>query len=86
MASHTPEKWDTLRDTMHRTALTIFRKKTSKIHDWFEVNWTEMTPVIKAKRTALAECKRSSSEKNLQIIRAARSKAQQTARRCANEN
>ena len=43
-----------------------------------------MTPVIEAKRAALAEHKRISSEKNLQILRIARSKAQQTARRCAN--
>ena len=36
-----------------------------------------MTPVIEAKRAA--------SEKNIQIFRAARDKAQLTARRCANE-
>ena len=64
------EKWDTLRDTMHRTALTIFGKKTSDIHDWFEAKLTEMTPVIEAKRAALAEYKRSFSEKYLQIPRA----------------
>ena len=44
-----------------------------------------MTPVIEAKRTALVEYKRSPSERNLQIVRAARSKVQQTARRCGNE-
>ncbi|KAK2185409.1 hypothetical protein NP493_238g03040 [Ridgeia piscesae] len=75
----------TLRDTMHRTALAIFWKKTSKIHDWFDAKSTEMTPVIETKRAVVAEYKHSSSEKNLQIRRAARSKAQQTARRCANE-
>ena len=37
------------------------------------------------KRKALIEYKRSPSEMNLQILRAARSKVQQTARRCANE-
>ena len=44
-----------------------------------------MRPVIEAKRKALIEYKRSPSERNLQILRAARSKVQQTARRCANE-
>ena len=54
-------------------------------HDWFDAKSSEMTPVTEAKRTALIEYKRSPSERNLQIIRAARSKVQQTARRCANE-
>ena len=44
-----------------------------------------MSPVIEAKRAALAEYKRSPSKRNLLILRAARSKAHQTARRCANE-
>ncbi|KAL8607763.1 hypothetical protein ACOMHN_039436 [Nucella lapillus] len=44
-----------------------------------------MTPVIEAKRADLAEYKRSPSDKSLQALRAARSKVQQTARRCANE-
>ena len=60
-------------------------KKTSKTHDWFDAKSTEMRPIIEAKRKALIEYKRSPSERNLQILRAARSKVQQTARRCANE-
>ena len=44
-----------------------------------------MTPVIEAKRAVLAEYKRTPSERNLQVLRMARSKAQQTARRCANK-
>ena len=56
---------------MHRTALATFGKKTSKSHDWFEAKSDVMTPVIEAKWVALAEYKRSPSEKNLQIIRAA---------------
>ena len=79
------EKWATLRDAIHRTALAIFGRKTLKSHYWFEAKSAEMTPVIEAKRAALAEYKRSPSERNLQILRAARSKAQHTARHCANE-
>ena len=44
-----------------------------------------MSPVIEAKRTALAEYKRSPTKRNLQMLRAARSQVQHTARRCANE-
>ena len=77
------EKWEILRDTMHRTALATLGKKTTKTHDWFDAKSSEMRPVIEAKRTALMEYKRSPSERNLQILRAARSKVQQVARRCA---
>ena len=79
------EKWEILRDTIHRTALATFGKKSSLTHDWFDAKSSEMTPVIEAKRTPLFEYKRSPSERNVHIIRAARSKGQQTARRCANE-
>ena len=79
------EKWQILRDTMHRTSLDAFGRKTSKTHDWFDTKSTEMRPVIEARRTALIVYKQSPSESNPQILRAARSKVQQTARRCANE-
>ena len=70
---------------MHRIALATFGKKPSKNHDWFDAKSTEMRPVIEAKCKALIEYKRSPSGRNLQILRAARSKVQQTAKRCANE-
>ncbi|XP_076033018.1 uncharacterized protein LOC143020479 [Oratosquilla oratoria] len=79
------EKWDHLRDTNQKTALATFGKKTSKNNDWFDAKFSEMSPVIDAKRAALAEYKRSPNEKTLQALRAVRSKVQQTARRCANE-
>ena len=79
------EKWEVLRDTVYRTALATFGKRSPKSHNWFEARSTVMTPVIEAKRAALAEYKRTPSERNLQILRIARSKAQQNARRCANE-
>ena len=68
------EKWEALQDTIHRTALATFGKKTSKTYDWFEAKSSVMSPVIEAKRTALAEYKRSPTERNLQMLRAARSK------------
>ena len=79
------EKWEALRDTMYCTALATFGKRSSKSHDWFKAKSTVMTTVTEAKRAALAQYKRAPSERNLQILRIARSKAQQTARLCANE-
>ena len=60
----TTEKREILRDTMHRTALATFGRKTSKTHDWFDAKSTEMRPVIEAKRTALIVYKQSPSERN----------------------
>ncbi len=47
------EKWTTLQDTMYRTALAAFGKKTHKCIDWFKAKSAKMTPVIEAKRAAL---------------------------------
>ena len=79
------EKWEALRDTIHHTVQATFGKKTSESHDWFEAQSSVMSPIIEAKRNALAEYKRSPTERNLQMLRAVRSKVQHTARRCANE-
>ena len=79
------QKWEILRDTMQRTAWLPSGKKTLKTHDWFDAESSEMRPVIGAKLIALIEYKLSPSERNMEIPRAARSKVQQTARRCANE-
>ncbi|GCC20919.1 hypothetical protein chiPu_0019489 [Chiloscyllium punctatum] len=78
------EKLETLLDTMHRTSLAIFGKKTCKTHDWFEAMATKMTAVVEVKCVALAQYKWSASGKNLQILRAARNQVQQTVRRCTN--
>ena len=78
------EMWETLRDTIYCIALAIFGKKTSKSHDWYEAKSSEMTPVIEAKHAALAKYKQSPTKQNLQTLRAARSKVQCIARRCAN--
>ena len=78
-------KWENLRDTIHSTALSTFGRKTSKLCDWFDAKAYIMTPVIEAKRTALAHHKAFSSTESLSALRNARRKVQQTARRCANE-
>ena len=71
---------------MVSTALATFGKRSSKPCGWFEAKSTVLIPVIEAKRAALVEYKRTPSERNLQILRTAKSKAQQTARCCANEH
>ena len=43
------EKWEALRDTMYRTALATFGKRSSESHDQFKAKSTVMTPVIEAK-------------------------------------
>ena len=81
------EKWEALHDTMYGIALATFGKWSSKPHDWLEAKSAEMTPVIEAKRAAIAEYKRTPSERNLLsgLPWALRRKSQQTAQRCANK-
>lgn len=67
------DTWIHLYISVHTSALAIFGKKTSQSSDWFEAKSAVMTPVIEAKRAALAEYKRSSSEKTLKTLIAARS-------------
>ena len=79
------ERWTDLCNIMHDTALTTFGRKMAKSEDWFDAKASEMTPVIEAKRRALAEDKAKPSAETKQALKAARSQVQQTARRCANE-
>ena len=52
--------------------------------DWFEACWEEMQPVTEAKRKVMLARKQNPSPSTFDTLRAARSKAQQTAHRCAN--
>ena len=79
------DRWNSFRSIIYSAAILTYGKKEQKNADWFEANITDMEPVINAKRTALINYKRDPSQQNLQAVRAARSKAQQTARRCAND-
>ncbi|XP_050707118.1 uncharacterized protein LOC126992423 [Eriocheir sinensis] len=79
------DRWEHFRDVVYNAAISTFGKKTSKSADWFEVHSEEIMPVIEEKRNALAAYKANPSERNLQVLRSARSKVQQCARRCAND-
>ena len=74
-----------MRNIMHDSAVATFGRKTAKSMDWCDAKASEMTPVIEAKRRALAEDKVKHSAETKQALRAARSQVQQAARRCANE-
>ena len=78
------EKWNYLRDTIYGQALAAYGKKVRRSPDWFEANAAEMETVIEAKRIAFLKHKENPSTRNLDVLREARSKAQQMARRCAN--
>ena len=53
--------------------------------DWFEACWEEMQPVTEAKKKAMLAHKENPFPSTRDALRAARSKAKQTARRCANK-
>ena len=76
---------------MYNIALkTFYEMEWNNVH-WYEANITVMEPVTEAKHYALDNVRRDPSKKNsntlraANILRAARNKAQQTARRCANK-
>ena len=79
------ETWAQLREAIHSTALSVFGKKKVKTQDWFEAHTEQMLPLLEEKRRALAEYKRLPNEHTHQALKAARSKTQQMARRCAND-
>ena len=66
--------------------MAAFGKKERKNDDWFEASWEEMQPVTEAKRKAMLAHKQNHSPSTSDALRAARSKAQQTACHCANEH
>lgn len=73
-----PKPWNHLQEAIQKSAVTTFRRKTSKNYNLFDAKSVKLTPVIEAKRAALAEYKRSPSVKTLQTLRSARNKVQQT--------
>ena len=79
------QRWEYLRDTIYNAASLTCGKKQAKTTDWSEAHLDEIQLFIDEKRRALASYKSSSSERTLQMLRAARSKIQQISRRCAND-
>ncbi|XP_069192067.1 uncharacterized protein [Procambarus clarkii] len=67
------------------TAISTFGKRQNKSADWFEAIAEELLPLVEEKRGALSSYKNLPSERNLQALRTARSRVQQTVRCCAND-
>ena len=85
--SNPDAKWSHLRDAIYDSAMAAFGKKEYKNADWLEACWEEMQAVTEAKRKAMLAHKQNPSPSTCDALRAgaATSKAQQTARRCANK-
>ncbi|CAE1160498.1 unnamed protein product [Acanthosepion pharaonis] len=62
-----------------------FGKKDRRNADWYKTHWDEMQPASEAKRQALLAYKHNPCVNTRDAVRAARSKAQQTACHCAND-
>ncbi|XP_078363484.1 uncharacterized protein LOC144647568 [Oculina patagonica] len=80
----TDAKWSHLRDAIYDSAMSAFGRKERKNADWFEAHWDEMEPDTEAKRITLLAYKQNPCHSTRDALRVAKSKAQQTARRCAN--
>ena len=78
-------KWAKLRNTIYRTVVDTFGKKTSKTCNWLDSKATVMMPVIEDKRSVHLQYINLPNSKNLQALKDARKKVQQTARKCVNE-
>ena len=78
-------RWNTLSNTIYKAAITAFGKREIPNQDWYNANLHVMVPVIETKREALLAYIHNPCEKTLSSLRSARSIAQRTARRCAND-
>ncbi|XP_067878459.1 craniofacial development protein 2-like [Heterodontus francisci] len=78
-------KWAHIRDAIYESALTTYGKSAKRNADWFQSHNEELEPVIAAKRIALLNYKKAPSDLTSAALKAARSTAQRTARRCAND-
>ena len=72
-------------DDTTRRVLEVLGRKERRNEDWFEANWQEMEPVVEAKRKARLAQADNPCPASRDALRAARSKCQQTARRCVND-
>ena len=79
-------KWEQRRTALYQSGLEILGKKEHRNEDWFEENWQEIIPAVEAKHAAcLAHDNNPCPATRDDALRAARSKCQRTARRCAND-
>ena len=70
---------------LYQSGLEVLGMKERRNEDWFEANWQKIEPVVEAKRKARLAQADNPCPASRDALRAARSKCQQTARRCAND-
>ncbi|XP_018015422.1 uncharacterized protein LOC108672290 [Hyalella azteca] len=76
--------WCSLRSAIYNAAVLAYGIKERNSADWFGANIGDLEPALSSKRRAMLKYKSNPSQRNLQVSRAARKRAQQMARRCAN--
>ena len=77
--------WSHVRDSIYNAAMTTFGKQRKSSIYWFETRLSVMEPVIEAKHSALLNYQKNPNVSALSALRTARSTAQRTARKCAND-
>ncbi|XP_067912972.1 uncharacterized protein [Heterodontus francisci] len=75
-------KWAHVRDAIYDSAMTTYGKREKQNADWFQSHFEELEA---AKRIALLNYKKASSELTSVALKVARRTEQRTARRCAND-
>nr|XP_032827065.1 uncharacterized protein LOC116952123 [Petromyzon marinus] len=76
--------WAYIRDAIFNTVINTFGRQTRRNTAWFEEHLAILEPILQAKRMALLKYKQDPSTESLRALKTARSAAQTTARRCAN--
>ena len=84
-ATNAVSKWKQVRSALFQAGLEVLGRKERKNEDWFEANWQVMEPAVEAKRQARLAYNNNPCQTTRDALRIARSKCQQTARRCAND-
>ena len=80
-----PEKmWTCIKTAIYGSASQVFGESKISRTDWIEANASTLVPLIETKRAALLAYNRTTSERDLNKLRAAKSTLQREARRCAN--
>ncbi|XP_069186412.1 uncharacterized protein [Procambarus clarkii] len=80
------ERWLHLRSAIFNNAFSTFGKRQNQSADWFQSSEEELLHLVEEKKRALSSYKNLPSERNLKVLRTARNRVQQTARRCANDH
>ena len=84
--AHDPETyWNTLKTTIHQTALDTFGLRKRQNPDWYRESQDILKPALEQKREALLKVKARPTRKTLAEYRLKRSTAQQTVRQCVRE-